>query len=126
MSQTCGIVIAETDYLKKAIYRKCGNFVNKMWEFRQQTQEVQLTLRQQFSVKRGIATSPASCKQPAKCNAFVSNDDNNTRRTPNFDEINYSQDMQYRTQINIDHNSKPQTPSVQCFYVDYYMPPIKY
>ena len=75
--QTCGIVIAETDYLKKVICQKCGSFVNKMWEFRQQTQEVQLTLRQQFSVKRGIATSPASCKQPEKCNAFVSNDDNN-------------------------------------------------
>ena len=95
MLQTCGIVIAETD-LQKVICRKCGNFVNKMWEFRQQTQSVQITLRQQFRVKHVKATSPAACKQPAKCNAFVSNDDNNTR-TLNFGEIDRSQDIQYRT-----------------------------
>lgn len=83
-----------------------------MWEFRQQIQGDQITLRQQFSVKRGIATSPAACKQPAKRDAFVSNDDNNTRRTLGFDKIDHLQDMQYRTQMNIDHSSKPQTPSV--------------
>jgi hypothetical protein len=42
----------------------------------------------------------------------VSNDDNNTRRTLGFDKIDHLQDMQYRTQMNIDHSSKPQTPSV--------------
>lgn len=119
--QMCGVVISGTDYLPKVIRRKCGNFMNKMWEFREQIQKAQVTMRQQFSFKCGIATSPTACKQPAKPTHLPSNDDNNTAKTTlDLDKVIPSQGLHYRTHMNIPICVKLQTPCVQCFCADNY------
>ena len=64
----CGILITEDDSLSKLICRKCEGFVFKVSDFRQRSQNMQIELEQQCSVKRCVELSP-SCKQPFKRSA---------------------------------------------------------
>lgn len=68
VQKTCGIQIAEDDYSSKLICRKCEAFVSKMNDFRQRSQNIQIELEQQCSVKRCVELSPSS-KQPSKRSA---------------------------------------------------------
>ena len=57
ITKTCGIKVLEQDMLSTTICRKCQRFILKMKDFRDLCQKNQITLRQQFSVKR-MALSP--------------------------------------------------------------------
>ena len=65
VSRTCGIDLSQNDGLPETICRKCENFVEKMWTFRQVCQKIQLELRQSFQIKRCLIMSP-SFKQEQK------------------------------------------------------------
>jgi hypothetical protein len=71
ISTTCGVIIAEEDYLPKVICRKCGIFVEKMFEFIQTCKSSQVTLTQHYGMKRGTVTSPPY-KQLAKRTCILS------------------------------------------------------
>ncbi len=112
VSTTCGIMIAEEDYLPKVICRKCGIFVEKMFEFIQKCKSSQATLTQQYGMKRGTVTSPPY-KQPAKRTCVVSeSDDCKARRKLEVCQVRPENDESlsstpsgtspYTTQINSD------------------------
>lgn len=110
--QTCGIIVDEQDYLPKVICRKCVNYVNKMWEFRQKCQAAQMTLRQHFSVKRGNITSP--CYKPAVKRISVSSEskDYNSKRQLVFGEI-HAPGIQYTTEMSIIITNTPASLPMQ-------------
>ena len=105
-------MIAEEDYLPKVICRKCGIFVEKMFEFIQKCKSSQATLTQQYGMKRGTVTSPPY-KQPAKRTCVVSeSDDCKARRKLEVCQVRPENDESlsstpsgtspYTTQINLD------------------------
>lgn len=57
--RSCGVDIAENDGLANSICRRCKNFVNTMWKYRQMCQRSQLQKRENFSMKRCIKASPS-------------------------------------------------------------------
>ena len=57
ISKTCGVMIAEEDYLPKVICRKCGIFIEKMFEFIQTCKTTQVTLTQHYGMEAEEAHS---------------------------------------------------------------------
>ena len=106
ISTTCGVIIAEEDYLPKVICHKCGIFVEKMFEFIQTCKSSQVTLTQHYGMKRGTVTSPPY-KQPAKRTCILSESDVcNSRKKLGFCQVKSSSftpsvTSQCTTQINI-------------------------
>ena len=113
--QECHVCITEADYLPTAVCRKCVNFVTKMCEFRQQCIAAQMTLKQNFSVKRQAATSPINCKQPAKRNSMVSEHQVSKGRALDFEAP--VPEGQHRTEMNIPIGNKSNVLPVQCVSV---------
>lgn len=119
--KTCGVMIKEEDYLPKVICRKCGIFVDKMFEFIETCKTSQTTLNEHYGVKRGTLTSPP-CNQPVKRTCVLPEfKDSSTRRELGFSEVQTNQSlpsevaaatsgsMKYTTEMSI-HINNPSEP----------------
>ena len=90
ITKTCGIILNSNQPLSSKVCRKCENFVNKMRDFRQNCQNVQLEFHKKVSTKRCLLLSPTSSEKENKKQNIQPAPSVSPRKSLNFQQHNTS------------------------------------